>query len=366
MLESIPQQSFEAFSAAVPPESRPFSKRQELFQSLMDDSELLLKNRLEVRHLMTREPVTVVPIATLEEMTSLMKERRLHHLLVCGRAGELLGVVSDRDLRSTRGAAAQQLMSYPPLTCPPDTPLGAAITYLINENISCLPVVDNGRLVGVLTTTDLMLALQCSLQLWLRMAQVLQHDPTWLRQLERIADGLDGELTAEELADRIAAARQAIRQEVQDLMNVVDLRADMLTGMSSRRELEDVLERLSALKKRNQRPFSLAVISVDHLQRIRESCGEEVARSLLKAVARLIEQSVRKSDFVARCRDDAFAVALMETDGESAEMFCSRLRDAARQSSQLDVPLRISAGAAEAEPGENAATLLQRAEAAVA
>jgi diguanylate cyclase (GGDEF)-like protein len=365
MLESIPQQFPSVTPAPATPDTGPYSKRQQLLQALMGDSELLLKNRLEVRHLMTRQPVVVPPTMTFEEIAAVMKQRRLHHLLVCGRTGELLGVISDRDLGPLRGATAQQLMSYPPLTCTPETPLGAAITYLINEHISCLPVVDNGRLCGVLTTTDLVLTLQCSLQLWLRLAQVLQHDPTWSKELERISASLDGDLTAEELADRIAAARRAIRQEIEDLVNVVDLRADGLTGVSSRRELEEILNRLLAVKKRHQRPFSLAVVVIDHFHRIHKSCGDAVVKPLLRAVVRLIEESARESDLVARYRDDAFAVVLTETGLEQAAEFCRRLRDAARQNSQLDVELRISTGLAEAKLGEDLATLLGRAEAAV-
>jgi diguanylate cyclase (GGDEF)-like protein len=366
MLESTAQQFPAAAPAPVPLETRPYSKRQQLLQALMSDSELLLKNRLEVRHLMTRQPVVIAPTATLEEMTSLMRQRRLHHLLVCGRGGDLLGVVSDRDLRPMRGATAQQVMSFPALSCSPETPLGAAITYLFNENISCLPVVDGGRLVGVLTTTDLVLTLQCTLQLWLRLAQVLQHDPTWSKELEKIAASLDGEMSAVELADRIAAARRAIRHEIEDLVNVVDLRADLLTGMSNRRELEDVLGLLLAVKKRHGRPFSLVVVAIDYFQKIRENCGDAVAKPLLKAVARLIEESTRESDFVARYRDDAFAVVLTETGLQQAGEFCRRLREAAHRSSQLEIELRVSTGAAEPTPGEDAATLLGRAEAAVA
>jgi diguanylate cyclase (GGDEF)-like protein len=363
MLDSISQQVPAAAPAAL--EMRPYSKRQQLLQGLLGNSELLLKNRLEVRHLMTCQPVVIQPTATFEEMTALMKRRRLHHLLVCGRGGELLGVVSDRDMHPSHGATAQQIMSFPALSCTPDTPVGAAITYLTNENISCLPVVDKGRLVGVLTTTDLVLTLQCSLQLWLRLAQVLQHAPNWPGELERIAATLDGSMSAEELAGRITAARRAIRQEVEDLINVVDLRCDALTGMSSRRELEEILNWLLAVKKRHERPFSLAVVVIDYFERIRENCGDEVVKPLLKAVARLLEESVRESDFVARYRDDAFAVVLAETRLEQAGEFCRRLRDAARRHSQLDVELRISAGAVEPAPGEDVATLLGRAEAAV-
>ena len=54
---------------ATAPELRPYSKRQQLLQELLNDAELLLKNRLEVRHLMTRDPLVVPPTTTLEEMT---------------------------------------------------------------------------------------------------------------------------------------------------------------------------------------------------------------------------------------------------------------------------------------------------------
>jgi diguanylate cyclase (GGDEF)-like protein len=243
--------------------------------------------------------------------------------------------------------------------------VSAAITYLMNENISCLPVVEGGRLCGVLTTTDLVLTLQCTLQLWLRLAQVLQHDPTWSKELEKIAASLDGEMTADELAERIRAARRAIREEVQDLINVVDLNADALTGVGSRRELEEMLHLLLAVQKRHQRPFSLALVVIDHFQRIHESCGEAVTKPLLRAVARLLEQSTRESDIVARYRDDAFAVVLTETRQEQAGEFCRRLREVGRRDTQLDVELRLSAGAAEARAGEDAETLLGRAEAAV-
>ena len=238
MIESVLQQSPTAAPAALEPS--PYNRRQQLLQELLKNGELLLKNRLEVRHLMTRDPVVVPPTMTFEEMTALVQQHRLHHLLVCGRGGELLGVVSDRDLRAPRGAIAQQLMSSPVLTVSPETPLSPAITYLINENISCLPVVQSGRLCGVLTTTDLVLTLQCMFQLWLRLAQVLQHDMTWAKELDKIIAALDGDLTAAQLAERIAQARQAIQQQVRDLINGIDLRADVLTGLSNRRGLEEV------------------------------------------------------------------------------------------------------------------------------
>ena len=336
-----------------------------MLQELLNDGELLLKNRLEVRHLMTRDPPVVPPTMILGEMTRLVQQRRCHHLVVCGRGGEVLGIVSDRDLHGQPGTAAQQLMSHPVPTVPADTPLSPAITYLINENVSCLPVTDHGRLCGLLTTTDLVLTLQCMLQLWLRLAQLLQHDATWTKELDKIAASLDGDLTAEELAVRLATARQAMRQQIQDLVNLIDLRADLLTGMNNRQGLEEFLDLLLAVKKRYEQPFSVVIVLIDHFHHISKSCGEVVVKPLLKAVARLIRHAVRQSDFVARWREDAFAVVMTQTELSGAEAFCHRLREAARQDTELDIELRIRTGVVSPEPEEDVTHLLDRAEAAV-
>jgi diguanylate cyclase (GGDEF)-like protein len=364
MIESVPQSPLSAPPLPAALELNPYNKRQQLLQELLKNSESLLKNRLEVRHLMTRNPVVVPPTMTFDELTSLMQKRRLQYLLVCGRGGEVLGVISDRDLHARSGATAQQLMNFPVRAVAPETLLSPAITCLIGESLSCLPVVENGRLCGLLTTADLVLTLQCMLQLWLRLAQVLQQDSTWSKELDKIAATLNGDLTAAQLADRIAQARQAIQQQVRDAVNAVDLGADVLTGMSNRRGLEEVLDMLLAVNRRFQQPFSLAVVMIDHFQHIRASCGEAVAKPLVKVVARLIEQTVCDSDFVARHRDDGFTVVMPQIALEDAETFCSRLREAAQQDTELEIKLRISAGAVSPEPGENAAELLSRAEAA--
>ena len=364
MLDSTTQQTAASAPVVAPVEMQPYSKRQQLLQALIGNTELLFKNRLEVRHLMTPMPLTISPTTTLEEMTNKMQERRVRHLLVCGRGGELMGVVSDRDLRPTRGTTAQQLMTYPPMTCEPDTPVNAAITFLTNENISCLPVVKHGRLCGILTTTDMVLTLQCMLQMWMRIAQALQHDSHWSKQLDEIASSLDGPISAEQLADRITSARQAIRGEVNHLLNVVDLQIDAVTGVGSRRELEDFISRLLAVRRRYERPFSVAIVVVDHFERICRACGDEVVKPLVKAVARLIEMSVREADYVGRWREDAFAVVLPETGEDRAGDFCRRLTEDARRNSGLDVELRLSAGSTEARADDTTASLLARAEAA--
>ena len=165
----------------------------------------------------------------------------------------------------------------------------------------------------------------------------------------------------------MVAARRAIRQEIQDLVNVVDLRTDRLTGVSNRQELEEILGMLLADEEpatsgRSRWRSSPSIITIASARR----CGDAVVKPLLKAVARVIDDHVRTSDFVARCRDDAFAVVLTETRLDEAEGFRQRLLPTAHEHSTLDVKLRISVHAVEAKAGESVAELLARAEGAAA
>jgi nucleotide-binding universal stress UspA family protein len=74
--------------------------------------------------------------------------------------GLLVGVVTDRDIRSNRAAEAEvgAIMSEPPLTVSRDTPLLEVARLLRENKIGVLPVVEKGRLVGTITATDVLQA----------------------------------------------------------------------------------------------------------------------------------------------------------------------------------------------------------------
>lgn len=131
----------------------------------------LATNKITVRHLMTLNPGTVSPETRVDKVKSLMEEKRWHHVVVCGTGLELLGVISDRDVRGRPGRTAGRIMTPEPDFVSPDTPLGTAITHLVARQISSLPVVDAGRVCGILTTTDLVLVAHAFLQMWLRLRQ---------------------------------------------------------------------------------------------------------------------------------------------------------------------------------------------------
>jgi CBS-domain-containing membrane protein len=144
-----------------------FQKRQEILNTLSSDmSSLLLNSHLEVRHLMSPRVKSVSPETPRAEIEALMTSAEVRHLMVCRDNGELAGIISDRDVKQQRGQTAADLMTKNPGTVGPHTPIPQIITMMIDRKISCVPVVDEGGLHGVLTTTDLLLALQCSLRLF--------------------------------------------------------------------------------------------------------------------------------------------------------------------------------------------------------
>ena len=127
---------------------------------------------LRVRDLMIPEVATVRRNDQLSLADDLMRLGRIRHTTVLDdHSDELVGIVSQRDL--FRGALAgalgygqhaqqkvmsmlfiKDIMSTDPVTTTPDTPLVDAARVMLERKIGCLPVLENGSLVGILTESD--------------------------------------------------------------------------------------------------------------------------------------------------------------------------------------------------------------------
>lgn len=123
---------------------------------------------------MTRAAVTISPDAPLREATRLLHQHRIRHLPVL-RGGKLCGILSDRDVKTAippleRGYTPEQLeeiysrpvseiMTREVLTVAPGGSLVEAARLMRQRKISCLPVMYDNRLVGILTETDMLDAL---------------------------------------------------------------------------------------------------------------------------------------------------------------------------------------------------------------
>jgi CBS domain-containing protein len=140
-------------------------KRQQILRMLTGHARRHPGESITVRHLMTTKLTTVAPSTSVEELCRQMHDTRIRHLLVVESHRELLGIISDRDVVQRTGRTAANIMTANPATVTPDTPAIQAISLMLGGRFSCVPVVQHGTLVGLLTTTDLMMALQCTLQI---------------------------------------------------------------------------------------------------------------------------------------------------------------------------------------------------------
>jgi CBS domain-containing protein len=110
-----------------------------------------------VTELMTRYPVTVAPHCSAQEAIACADEHGLHHLPVVDPKRGLVGLVCLCDLeRSKPHAAVSACMSTPVVAVPPNAFLSDAAVLMREHGVGCLPVVcPQGQLLGVITRRDL-------------------------------------------------------------------------------------------------------------------------------------------------------------------------------------------------------------------
>lgn len=108
---------------------------------------------------MTKEPITVGPDDLLIRASHKMQAGGFRRLPVVSD-GKLVGIVTERDLRQHRGylehTKINGVMTENPVTVVPATTLEEAAQILLERQIGGLPVVADGRLIGIITTSDIL------------------------------------------------------------------------------------------------------------------------------------------------------------------------------------------------------------------
>lgn len=118
-----------------------------------------------VRDLMSRPVITVTGGAPLGEALHLMAMHRIHYLPVTDDRAHLVGMVNADDVLGTRRGgrsprdAVAAVMSAPAVSVGPAVPLKEAMHLMVDRSIGALPVVDDERVIGILTQSDIVAAL---------------------------------------------------------------------------------------------------------------------------------------------------------------------------------------------------------------
>lgn len=126
---------------------------------------------MHVRDIMTTPVVAVGNADNLKVVEEVMEWKHIRHLPVINDEGELVGLLTHRDLLRVcvssiadisrkeqdallRGIPAEQIMTEGVMTVSPNTDVRGAAELMLDRKIGCLPVVDGRKLVGILTEAD--------------------------------------------------------------------------------------------------------------------------------------------------------------------------------------------------------------------
>lgn len=116
-----------------------------------------------VSQIMTRHVVTINSNRSALDAALLMKEKRISSLIVQDDENESLGIITERDFvkrvcaqdKRSSEVLISELMSKIQTFAEPDTPVDVAVQRMINNRIRRLPVISDGRVIGIITVTDL-------------------------------------------------------------------------------------------------------------------------------------------------------------------------------------------------------------------
>jgi CBS domain-containing protein len=112
-----------------------------------------------------RKPVVTVPVtANLADVTSAMRHNNIAAVVVIGDGDHIAGLITEREIALAAGTAwpaavnltARQLMTSPVLTCAPGDRLAEVMQTMLKRRVRHLPLVDDSRLVGMVSVGDVM------------------------------------------------------------------------------------------------------------------------------------------------------------------------------------------------------------------
>lgn len=256
-----------------------------------------------VRDLMHPGVLTCQPAATLGQVAVLLTQNQVHALIVSDREGRPLGVITDYDLlagewlsvddeslSTMRKLTAHDLMSYPVDTIEASAPIKEAAHVLIEKDVNRLLVTDQGKPVGVISTTDFI-------------ASIAEQEKL---KRETVADVMsDAILVCREKTPLISAARTIMQAGWRSVL-VVDAKGKHL-GVVSGKDLIRFVE--------NEIDDHLTVRDVMH-----KAFTINIKASLREAADLMIKEHHHRLIVIDEADSDAFPLGVISSFDIVAEM----------------------------------------------
>jgi two-component system, cell cycle response regulator len=179
------------------------------------------------------------------------------------------------------------------------------------------------------------------------------HEPD-TEQIEQAESLAESSMPAIENARRYGEARKLAE-------------TDALTGLYNQRYFHETLRREVQRAQRYERSLALIVFDLDDFKTINDQIGHLAGDRVLSQASERLREAVRSVDVACRIGGDEFAVILPESSAVDADQLYRRVHNAMRGTSlgPEGHRLRVSAGIAELEHGDTAASLFERADGAL-
>jgi len=121
-----------------------------------------------------------------------------------------------------------------------------------------------------------------------------------------------------------AERRHLINKHKEELEKLSD--TDLLTGLASRKKLDETLEFQENNVKRYKSYFSIILMNIDNIKNINDKHGQHIGNTLLQDVSKILSQAVRSSDIVGRWGSDEFMIISAHTNEKNALSLADKLR----------------------------------------
>lgn len=177
----------------------------------------------------------------------------------------------------------------------------------------------------------------------------------------------DEMIFARQEVQKAEARVQALESQLVQMSELV--REDQLTGSLNRRGLDDTLTREIANANRRGTPLCVALLDLDDFKRLNDTHGHNVGDEVLKHLVKVVKDTLRKLDVIARFGGEEFLIVLPETSPEEAMFTITRVqRELTKRiflHNREKLLITFSAGVALMGHGEGQTDLVKRADAAL-